>query len=127
MNLGRFRPFARFLLGGGFNTAVTWVLFVVLARLMAPTGAYTLTYLFGIGLGYVINSRYVFDADLGLHTAWRYPLVYLVQYAYGLTAVCVLVERLGFSKEGVIVFVTISSLPITFVLTRTVLTARGVR
>ncbi len=91
---------------------------------MAPTLAYTLTYLFGIGLGYVVNSRFVFEADLGLRTAWRYPLVYFAQYAYGLAAVHVLVERLGLGKEGVIVFVMVSSLPITFVLTRTLLVPR---
>jgi len=123
----RYRRFGRFVLGGAINTGVTWTLFLVLARVMSPTSAYTLTYLFGIGLAYFINSRFVFMSDLRLRTAWRYPLVYVAQYAYGLAAVDILVERLELDGAGVIVFVTISSLPITFFLSKVLLTDRKAR
>ena len=120
----RFHRFLRFLVGGGVNTGVTWVLFLVLAHFFPPSAAYTLTYLFGIGLAYGINSRFIFRVSLGLRTTWRYPFVYLVQYAYGLAAVHVLAERLGLSKEGVIIFISVSSLPITYVMTRMILMPR---
>ncbi len=124
MNTAPNHRFVRFLLGGAVNTAITWLLFVILARYMSATRAYTLTYLVGISLAYAINSRFVFGFGLSLRTAWRYPLVYVAQYAYGLAAVNLLVERLELARALVIVFVTISALPITFFLSRLLLSGR---
>jgi putative flippase GtrA len=122
--LGRF---GRFVLGGGLSTAVTWALFLVLARTMQPTSAYTLTYVVGIGLAYVINSRFVFRSALGWRTLWRYPLVYAVQYAYGLTVISILAGYLGLRNEFAITIVTITAVPITFLLTKLMLTTNAKR
>src|SRR5438067_1881895 len=80
----------RFVLVGGVNTGVTFVLFLALCWVMPAPAAYTVTYIAGIGLSYLLNSLFVFQTDISVRTALRFPLVYVVQYLYGLAVVSVL-------------------------------------
>ena len=80
----------RFIVVGGINTAVTFVLFMSLSLVLPVPAAYTVTYALGIVLSYALNSLFVFRTELSLRTALRFPLVYVVQYLYGLALITVL-------------------------------------
>jgi len=118
--------FFRFLAGGVANTTLTYALFVTLGLLMPPLAAYTISYVAGIGLSYLINTLFVFRTRASLRSALQFPGVYLVQYCLGL-AILALLTRLGIDSRLAMVVVIAVNIPVTFVLTRYVLqgTTRG--
>jgi putative flippase GtrA len=116
--------FIRFLLGGGINTAVTYVLFLVLSEFMHHAVAYSIVYITGIVLSYVINARLVFRSAPSARTIVAYPLIYGVQYVYGLAALSLLIDRLALPREIAMLIVIGTSVPLTFVSTRALLRAR---
>ena len=83
--------FVRFVLAGALNTAATWGLFEVLRHALPHLLAYSLTYVIGIGIAYVLNTRFVFRTGASLRSALRFPLVYVGQYLYGLAVMWLLV------------------------------------
>jgi putative flippase GtrA len=117
--------FIRFLIGGGINTAVTYALFLALSSVTRTTVAYSITYIVGIGLSYAINVSMVFRRRPSLATAVVYPAVYGVQYLYGLLVLSILIDRYGVSKQVAMLVVIVTSIPLTFVLTRLLLRARA--
>jgi len=110
----------RFLLAGGFNTAVTGVLLSALARVMDPRLAYTLAFAVGIALAVALAGGFVFGVTLTRRLAGLYTAMYVAIYLVGLVAVA-LAARAGMAPEwsGLVVFVTA---PLTFVGGRLLLT-----
>lgn len=114
----------RFLAGGAFNTAATYLLYLLLQRLINYQAAYAISFLAGIALAYAINLGWVFRSAHTTKKALAFPLVYLAQYALGALLLALLVERLGVPQQVAPVVVIVVTIPITFVLSRYVLTRR---
>jgi putative flippase GtrA len=114
----RWTEFLRFLIIAAMNTGATFLIYLVLL-LIVPYGlAYTGSYVLGIFLSYCLNASFVFRERLRISCALQYPVVYLVQYVLGITALYVLVERVGCSKAVAPLLVVLVSLPVTFLLSR---------
>lgn len=109
--------FLKFLVGGSINTAVTYGLFVALCQVMSPSVAYTITYLVGILLSYLINAYFVFRARVSLGSMLQFPIVYVIQYLFGL-ALLSLLTNLGLESHIAMLAVIVASVPLTFILTR---------
>ena len=116
----------RFIAFGGLNTLVTYALYCAIVTFISPQIAYAIVFLLGIGLAFVLNSKYVFGARLRVGSAAIYPLVYVVQYG----ATALLIHVLGAMGPGprtslavALVIVT----PLSFALNRAVLTRRSDR
>lgn len=77
----------RFLLVGGANTAVTVVLFALLARVIDPRIAYTVVYVLGLVFTTVLTNRYVFSADRSWGRMVLFVGWYLGVYGVGLLVV----------------------------------------
>lgn len=120
------RQFLRFLLGGGVNTVATYGLFVVLDQVMAPSMAYTVTYLAGIVLSYLINTFLVFRTGVSLRSFLQFPGVYLAQYLVGLILLNFLTDS-GLDSRLAMIGVIAVNIPLTFALTRFVLRERKER
>jgi len=108
----------RFLVFGGVNTGLTCLLFLALCWIMPAPAAYTVTYVCGIGLAYALNTLFVFQTDMSVRTALRFPLVYVLQYLFGLVVISVLTGWLRIPNAAAMVVVVVSSIPLTFVLSR---------
>src|SRR5437868_5451334 len=76
--------FCRFLISGGTNTILTYLIYVGLVLVLPYPVAYTITTILGIFSSYILNARFVFRRKLSLTVALQYPLVYVVQYVLGL-------------------------------------------
>ena len=113
--------FVRFVFVGAVNTGSTYVLYALFALFLDYAIAYTLSYLAGIVIAYVLNARFVFDEPLRFSKALLYPLVYVVQYLCGLFLLHLLIDTLGLDKFLAPFVVIILSLPLTFVMNRLVL------
>lgn len=112
--------FARFLVSGLFNTAATYVLYLVLLQFLGYRTSYTISYLAGIALAYELNRSYVFRARRTLGSMVATPVVYAIQYALGLAVVTVSVRRLGLDERFAPLLAIACTVPVTFLLTRLV-------
>lgn len=114
-NLG---SFMRFLLSGGFNTAVTYALYLLLIEFFSFRLSYSIAFVVGIGLAYVLNRFFVFRVFGGLRALTLTPLVYLVQYLVGIVTVSVWVESLGWSVRIAPIAAIVLTIPLTFILSQ---------
>lgn len=110
--------FVRFLLSGGFNTAATYALYLVLLQFFPYGVSYTLTFASGIGLAYLLNRYFVFGAPRAGTRILLFPLVYLLQYLAGLLTVFVWVDVLLWRATLAPLASVAVTIPITFVLTK---------
>jgi putative flippase GtrA len=115
------RRFVRFIVVGGFNTAVGYLVYGTLLVFVSYRIAYTVSYIFGVLLSYYLNARFVFESRRTLSGLARFPLVYVAQYLFGLTAMWLLVQQIGVSKWLAPLIVVGASVPLTFLLARLLL------
>jgi putative flippase GtrA len=114
----------RFIVAGGLNTAVTLVLYLALLALLPHPVAYTLTFVAGVVLSYLLNRSFVFRSDGGVTTMLLFPMVYVVQYVVGLLVVLVWVDLMGLPAALASIAAVIVTLPITYGLLRWVFITR---
>jgi len=113
--------FTRFLIAGAVNTAVSYAVYLLLLALLPYLAAYTISYLAGIAISYLLLTRFVFRTERRLATAVRFPLVYVAQYLTGTTVLTLLVEAWGVRASIAAIAAIVASIPVTFVLSRLVL------
>ncbi|WP_214412869.1 GtrA family protein [Sphaerisporangium fuscum] len=113
--------FGRFVVGGTVNTAACHGLFLVLSWSVPVAVAYSIAYFTGIALAYLINTTFVFRTRVTLASAVRFPGVYLVAYPVGLV-VLTLLTGAGVPKWLAMPVVIAVNVPVTFALTRWVMT-----
>jgi putative flippase GtrA len=112
----------RFLLGGGVNTGITYVLYCLLTTVISYRFAYGISYVVGILFSYCFNSVVVFKVNMSLKKLLLYPLVYVVQGAMLLVGLWVLVDVFCLSKFIAPVLLIGVSVPLNYLLSRRVLT-----
>src|SRR3954454_10758381 len=105
----------RFLLSGIVNTGITYAMFVLLARIMNPSFAYTAAFATGVALSYILNAVYVFESRVALRSLVRFPAVYGLQYLYGLAALNVLTSVFSVPQHYAMLLVICTSVPLNFV------------
>lgn len=111
----------RFLISGAVNTLATYGIYLALLTVLDYTLAYTIAYVCGVGLAYMLNTAFVFRAPCSLHTFVRFPLVYVVQYVVGAIVLNVAVRMLGVPRQFALIASILVTLPVTFVLSRLLL------
>jgi putative flippase GtrA len=105
----------RFLIFGALNTLATYALYCVLVAFIAPQVAYAIVFALGIGLAYLLNSRFVFGSRMRASTATAYPLIYLGQYAVNAMLIEVLV-RAGLGPRAALAAALALVTPLSFLL-----------
>ena len=111
----------RFLLVGATNTAVSYVLYLLLLEFMPYLYAYSISYGLGIVVSYILNSRFVFRQPLSLGKFLQFPIVYAIQYGLGATILWLLVGKVSISPELAMLAVVAVTIPVTFVTSRFIL------
>jgi len=120
---GRRAEIARFLVGGASTTLVSWALYLVLLRWLPYVIAYSIAYVAGIAWSYFANTLFVFRRAPSVARAALFPLVYLAQYLAGTVLLMILVDVLHAPKAFAPLAVIVLTLPLTYVLSRHVITA----
>lgn len=106
--------FLRFLVSGGVNTAVTYVVYLLLLRVIDYRIAYTAAYVAGILLAYALNRVFVFRTHRGLSSMLLFPLVYVMQYLVSLAAVWIWVDWLELAKALAPLMAIVITVPLTY-------------
>ncbi|MGH8420470.1 MAG: GtrA family protein [Pseudomonas sp.] len=108
----------RFLISGGFNTALTYGIYLVLLTFLTYRISYTISYLAGIVLAYGLNRFFVFKSHRGLKSALMLPLIYALQYFLSLTILWWWVEKVQWDDRIAPLAAIAITLPITFMLSK---------
>lgn len=109
---------SRFVVAGAANTGITYVLYLALLQIMPYEAAYSVTYLAGIVLGYLLNAHFVFKERPTSKSATMYPLAYVLNYMLGLSLLYTLVELVGAPREMAPLLVLLVSVPIMYLATK---------
>jgi putative flippase GtrA len=110
--------FARFLVSGGFNTALTYGIYLILLLVLPYKSSYTISYLTGILLAYILNRFFVFRSHRGLQSALLLPLIYGIQYILSMLILWCWVEKFGLNEKVAPLAAIALTLPITFIFSR---------
>ncbi|WP_374702133.1 GtrA family protein [Herbaspirillum sp. B65] len=109
---------SRFIVAGAANTGLTYLCYLTLILFMPYALAYSLTYLVGIGIGYSLNTYWVFKKKVGVRSAMLYPLIYAGNYLFGIGLLWFSIEWLRIPKEIAPLLVTTISVPIMYFLSK---------
>ncbi|MEO1646494.1 MAG: GtrA family protein, partial [Chloroflexota bacterium] len=66
----------RYIIVGGLNTGITYLIYLLVLLFAQYIIAYTVSYVSGIVISYVLNSLLVFRQPLQWSKAIQYPVVY---------------------------------------------------
>lgn len=108
----------RFLLAGGLNTAVTYLMYLGLLRVASYQVSYAIAFVSGIAISYVLGRVFVFKAHQGYRSALMLPLVYLIQYLVGAFVVWAWVDLLHQHKTLAPAISIVITLPLTYFLSK---------
>ncbi|OPE60273.1 hypothetical protein BTW15_10720 [Pseudomonas syringae pv. tomato] len=118
------QDFARFLMSGGFNTALTYGIYLVLLMFLSYKISYTISYVTGILLAYVLNRFFVFKSHQGLRSVVLLPLIYAIQYGLSLVILWCWVEKLQLDERLAPLAAIFLTLPVTFILSKFAFSAK---
>lgn len=114
----------RFLLVGAVNTILGYGLYLLFNLVFDYRVAYTLAFLLGIFMSFVLNSHYVFRQPLRWNRLVIYPAVYVLQYGIGLLCVWLFAGILH-QPEALAPLVAVAvTLPITYFASSVILSTK---
>jgi putative flippase GtrA len=115
--------FVRFLIAGAINTIASYAIFLLLLWFMPYLAAYTISYVIGVAISYVLLTSFVFPTPRRVATALRFPLVYVAQYLIGSAVIVLLVETWNVRAPIAAIVAIFATIPVSFLLSRTILRA----
>lgn len=110
--------FLRFIVSGGFNTVLTYAIYLALLNFLPYKKSYTISYVIGIVLAYLLNRFFVFRSHQGIRTAVIMPFIYLVQYVLALSILWIWVEVFHLDDHLAPLSAIILTLPVTFLFSK---------
>lgn len=116
---------SRFVIAGAINTGFTYVLYLLFLHFMSYVIAYSITYIVGLGVGYMLNVYWVFKGRPTVKSAAMYPFTYMLNYIFGLLLLRMLVESAGVSREMAPLLVVIATVPLMYLATKFVFRVVG--
>jgi len=108
--------FARFLVVGVLNTAVSYAVYLALLYVLDYRIAYTIAYVVGLALGYWLQARFVFQTPVATRSAVAYVATYVTMYVASVLMLWVAVDLLGVSKPWAMLIALCVTVPTTFLL-----------
>ena len=108
----------RFLLAGGLNTLITYLIYLGLLRVLGYQISYAIAFVIGIVISYALNRAFVFKVHQGYRSAVLLPLVYLLQYLIGAAVVWTWVDVLHQQPAVAPAISIIITLPFTYFLSK---------
>jgi putative flippase GtrA len=112
------KSFIKFIFMGCLNTALTYILYLGFLIILPYFYSYFFSYCIGIILSYFLNTLFVFKEKVQIKKLFQFPLVYLAQFAVSSVLLYLIVDRLFVNERLALLFVTVVTIPITFLLSR---------
>jgi putative flippase GtrA len=118
------KNFLKFLLAGGLNTLITYLIYLLLILYFQYNLAYGIAYLLGIISSYLMNSLFVFKEKLSIKKIIQFPLVYLIQFMISIVFLYIFVELIKVNAKLAPIIVIALTTPVIFLLSKYILTGR---
>ncbi len=112
----------KFLIGGGINTAFSYIIYLGLMLFIHYQIAYLIAYVVGVIFAYWFNAVIVFKVPLSWKGLFFYPIIYVIQYAISAFLLDIFVETMKIDKVFAPLIIIILMIPITYVLNKYILT-----
>jgi putative flippase GtrA len=113
-----------FIICGLINTGITYIIYLLLERIVNYQIAYVIAYATGIIFSYWLNTVIVFQTKLAWKKFFKYPLVYLAQYGLSAGLMGIMVTQLHFSKTIAPLVILIITIPITYFLSKLIIVTK---
>jgi len=114
----------RFVVGGGVNTLLSYAIYWLLLLRLSYPYAYTISYAAAILTGFAVNTHFVFRTEWSWRKLAAFPLIQILNYGLGLAVVTISIRYVGIDARLAPVIATAVVLPVTFILTRTLMRHR---
>ena len=114
--------FLRFLIAGGSTTALSYAIYLLLLQVLPYLLSYAISFVAGVVWSYFISTLFVFRRKPSVKRALAFPAVYLAQYLAGTLLLFVFVNHFNISKEFAPLIVIALSIPITYAMSRWIIT-----
>ncbi len=114
--------FTRFLVSGGVNTLLTYGAYLLLLNAFSYRVAYTISYVAGIVLAFVLSRYFVFKSHRGAKSAVLFPLIYVIQYLLSMVIIWVWVDKIGLPTYLAPLTAILITVPITYLLSKALFT-----
>ena len=111
----------RYFIMGALNTTATFCIYVATKIVLNYQLAYLISYISGILFAYLMSTCFVFNKQPSLRTFIQFPFVYLVQYIVGAILLELFVRVFEWSITFTPLFIIFVTMPLTFLLSRFVL------
>lgn len=118
------KEIVRYVAAGLLNTFITYLSYIGFLFLFSYSISYLLSYILGIVISFILNSKMVFNTDMTIMKFIQYPIVYVAQFLLGLGLLNVIILNVGISEKIAPLIVTILSIPITFLISKLILTGK---
>jgi len=115
----------RFIFWGGVNTLAGYLIYAFLLLFLPYLFSYTIAFITSVFISYILNSKFVFNQELKLSKAIKYPVVYLTQYLLGAMSLYILVQVLRVNKLLAPMFVIVLTIPVTYLLSRRIVRGKA--
>ena len=112
-------------MSGGFNTALTYAIYLLLLMIAPYQLSYTVAYVIGICLAYMLNRFFVFKSHRGTRSLLMFPLVYLAQYMVSMLTLWVWIDHFGRNPKAAPLVAIIITVPVTYLLSRFIFLQKG--
>lgn len=117
----------RYCLVGGFNTIFGYINYIILLQLFPYYIAYSISFAMSVIISYCLNTTVVFKTEFSWMRFFMFPAVYLIQYCIGLSMLHVFIIFMHLSPLIAPIIVTAVTWPISFMLSRLILTHEKTR
>lgn len=108
----------RFILAGGANTAITYLVYLALLNVFGYLISFTFSFATGVVFAFIAYSKFVFYQSYNWKRLPQYSLLYVMQYVMGLALLFILVSKLGLDERIAPIINVIVLTPITFLLNK---------
>jgi putative flippase GtrA len=108
------RRFGRFVAVGALQTGATYLLYLVLIRVLPYKLSFTIVFVTGVAMSYLLNSTVVFKVRTSFSSLLGFGLYSLVYYLLGLGMLTGLVEFLSVDARVAPLFVVATMIGINF-------------
>ncbi len=113
--------FLKFIGAGVINTIASYLLYVIVVLFLSYQVSYAISFVFGIILSFILNTKYVFEVKQTLKKFVLFPFVYLVQYLLGAFMMNYIIEIIEVNKFLAPLVVTVCLLPVSYLLSKKIL------
>lgn len=108
----------KFVIAGAINTGLTYVIYLILLRVLDYRIAYVVSFVSGIAIAMILNSKFVFKTQFTIRRAAGFVAAYCFQLVFGIVILQLLVEQTSVPRALAPLCMMLLTVPLSFFMNR---------